>query len=107
VSSTEAIQRESTPVLQVELPTVSTMASSPDLSVGEECRKADLDTTVGEDAKSLDLKAARILLEVVATTWEVHRLWEILPMILRVPSYSDNPVTHKKIESCLIISILA
>jgi hypothetical protein len=30
-------------------------ASTPDLSVREECWKADLDTTVGEDARSLDL----------------------------------------------------
>jgi hypothetical protein len=41
--------------LQVELPMVSVMASTPDLSMGEECRKADLDTAVGEDARSLDL----------------------------------------------------
>jgi hypothetical protein len=35
---------------------------------------ADLDMTVGEDARSLNLKAARILTEVVAATWEVHQL---------------------------------
>jgi hypothetical protein len=40
--------------LQVELPTVLTMASNPELSIGKECRKIDLDT-VGEDASSLDL----------------------------------------------------
>jgi hypothetical protein len=47
--------------------------------VGEECWKADLDTVVGEGARSLNLKAARILLEVVAAMWKVHRLREILP----------------------------
>jgi hypothetical protein len=41
----------------------------------EKCRKADLDMTVGEDVRSLDLQAA---------TWEVHRLREILPMASRV-----------------------
>jgi hypothetical protein len=44
-------------------------ASTPDLSVGEECLQADLDTAVGADASSLDPKAARILPEVVADTW--------------------------------------
>jgi hypothetical protein len=53
--STEVIQRVVSPALQVELPTASMMASTPDLPVGEECRKADLDTTVGEDVRSLDL----------------------------------------------------
>jgi hypothetical protein len=55
VSSTEAIQRAVMLAFQVELPMVSVMASTPDLSMGEECRKADLDTAVGEDARSLDL----------------------------------------------------
>jgi hypothetical protein len=68
------------PALQVELPTTSTTASNHDLVVGEECRKASLDKAVGEGARSLDLKAARILAEVVAATWKVHRLLEILPM---------------------------
>jgi hypothetical protein len=85
VSSTEAIQREATPTLQVELHMVSMTTSTPDPSVGEECRKADLDTTVGEDARSLHLKATRILLDVVAAMWEVHRLREALPTALRVP----------------------
>jgi hypothetical protein len=53
--------------------------SNPNPVVGEECWKADLDTVVGEGARSLDLKAARILLEVVAAMWKVHRLREILP----------------------------
>jgi hypothetical protein len=34
---------------------------------------------VGADTKSLDPKAARILLEAVAATWELYRLWEIPP----------------------------
>jgi hypothetical protein len=34
VSSTEAIQRAATPTLQVELPTASVMAGTPDTSVG-------------------------------------------------------------------------
>jgi hypothetical protein len=71
--------------LQVELPMVSVMASTPDLSMGEECRKADLDTVVGEEAK--------ILPEAVAATWEVHRLLEILPTTSRVPSHSQKLVT--------------
>jgi hypothetical protein len=46
----------------------SVMARNPDLSVGEECQKADQDTAVGEDARSLDLYAARILPEAVVAT---------------------------------------
>jgi hypothetical protein len=61
--------------------------------VGEECLQADLDTAVGADASSLDTKAARILPEAMAATWEVHRLWEILPTASRVPDYSEKPVT--------------
>jgi hypothetical protein len=30
---------------------------------------------------------------VVAATWEVHQLREILPTALRVPSYFKKPVT--------------
>jgi hypothetical protein len=41
--------------LQVELPTVSMTVSNPELSIGKECQKIDLDTTAGEDASSLDL----------------------------------------------------
>jgi hypothetical protein len=41
----------------------------------------------------MDLKAARSLPEVVADTWKVHRLWEILPTISWVPGYSKNPIT--------------
>jgi hypothetical protein len=86
-------------------PTASVMDSTPDPSMGE-CQKADLNTAVGEDARSLDLKAARILPEAVKATWEMHRLWEILLMASRVTNYSENPVTQKKIEPCLIIEIL-
>jgi hypothetical protein len=43
------------PILQVELPMALVMASIPGPSVGEECQKADLDTAVGEDARSLNL----------------------------------------------------
>jgi hypothetical protein len=52
VSSTEVIQRAATPALQVELLTAS--ASNPDPSVGEECRKADLDIAVGEGCRSAE-----------------------------------------------------
>jgi hypothetical protein len=68
VSSTDAFQRAATSALQVDLPTASTTASNPDLYVGEECRKVDLDTTVGKGTRSLDLKAARILPKAVAAT---------------------------------------
>jgi hypothetical protein len=74
VSSTEVIQRAAAPALQVEIPTVSASASTPDPSMGEEGLQADLDTTVGADSSSLDLKAVTILSEAVAATWEVHRL---------------------------------
>jgi hypothetical protein len=47
--------------------------------VEEEYWKADLDIVVGEGGRSLDLKAARILSEVVVAMWKVHRLREILP----------------------------
>jgi hypothetical protein len=60
------------PALQVEIPMASVMASTPDPYVGEDCQKADLDMAVGENARSLDLKAAIILMEAVAATWEVH-----------------------------------
>jgi hypothetical protein len=79
--------------LQVEIPIVSGTDSTSNSSVGEECLQADLDMGVGEDARSLDPKVARILSKVVATTWEVHRLWEILPTASRVPGYSEKPVT--------------
>jgi hypothetical protein len=62
--------------LLVEIPTA--VATSPDPSMGEGGLQDDLDTVVGADARSLDLKAARILPEEVVATWEVHRLWEIL-----------------------------
>jgi hypothetical protein len=93
--------------LHVEIPMMAVMASSPDLSVGEEGLQ-DLDTAVGVDTSSLDLKAARIVPEAVAATWEVHQLWEILPIASRVPGYSEKPVTQKRSSlACLIIEILA
>jgi hypothetical protein len=108
VSSTKAIQRAVASSLRVKIPTASMLASTPDPSVGEECLQADLDTTVGADISSLDLKAARILPEAVAATWEVHRLREILPTTSRVPCYSEKPVTQKRSShACLIIEILA
>jgi hypothetical protein len=58
--------------LQVEIPMAVMTASSPDPSVGEEGLQTDLDTIVGADASSLDMKVARILHEVVAATREVH-----------------------------------
>jgi hypothetical protein len=71
-------------------------ASNPNPSVGEECRKADLDTTMGEGARRLDLNAARILSEVVAATWKVHQLRDILPMTSWEPGYSKNHVTQQR-----------
>jgi hypothetical protein len=41
------IQRTAAPALQVQLPMVLVMANTPNLSVGEECQKVDLDTAVG------------------------------------------------------------
>jgi hypothetical protein len=79
----------------MEIPMTSVMTSTPELSLGEECLQADLDTGVGDDARRLDPNAARILPEVVAATWEVHQLREILPTASRVPSYSEKPVTQK------------
>jgi hypothetical protein len=72
LSSMETIQRVAVPVLQVEIPMAVVVASSPDLFVGEEGLQADLDTTIGADASSLDPKAARILPEAVVATPEVH-----------------------------------
>jgi hypothetical protein len=93
----EAIQRVAVPTLQVELATALAMTNNLDPYVGGgECQKADLDMSVGEDARSLDLKVARILLEAVVAMWEVHRLREILPMTSRVPGYSENPVSQKR-----------
>jgi hypothetical protein len=82
--------------LQVEIPTMSATASTPRLSMGEECRKADLDIVVGADAKNMDPKVSRILSEAVAAMWEVHWLWKILPTTSRVPGYSEKPVTQKR-----------
>jgi hypothetical protein len=102
-------QRTVTPALQVEIPMASTSASTSDpFRGGGEGLKANLDTAIGADAGSLDLKAARILSEVVAATWEVHRLWEIVPTASRVSGYSEKPVTQKRSShACLIIEIQA
>jgi hypothetical protein len=89
MSSMEAVQRAAVPTqveipmaalvptLQVEIPMVAVAASSPDLSVGEEGLQADLDTAVGADASRLDLKAARILSEVVAAVTPLVSLWQL------------------------------
>jgi hypothetical protein len=96
------------PALQVEIPTASVWASTPDPSIGKECLEANLDTAVGVDASSLDPKAARIVSEAVAATWEVHRLQEILPTMSWVPGYSEKPVTQKRLSHAyLIFKILA
>jgi hypothetical protein len=86
----------------------SASTSTPDPSVGEECLQADLNMAVGADTDSLDPNMGRILPEVVTTTWEVHRLWEIISTTLRVSDYSEKPVTQKiSSHACLIIKILA
>jgi hypothetical protein len=70
--------------------------------------QSDLDRAVGENARSLDLKAARILPKAVAGTWEVYRLRDILPTTSRVPGYSEKSVTQKTwSHACLIIKILS
>jgi hypothetical protein len=68
-----------------------------------------LDTAVWADARRLDPKAARILPEEVAATWEVHQLREILlSTIAQVPSYFEKPLTQKRFNhASLIIEILA
>jgi hypothetical protein len=94
----EAIQREAVPSLQVEIAMMSAMASTPNPSVGE-CLKADLDTGVGAESRSLDLWVARIPLKVVAAMWLVHQLWEILlPPTLRVSGYSEKPAKQKRLS---------
>jgi hypothetical protein len=94
VSSTEVFQRVAAPALYVELSTVMATASNPDLGVGEECRRVDLNAAVGEGARSMDLLVARSLPEAVAATWKVHRLFEILPTTSWVLGYYENPVTQ-------------
>jgi hypothetical protein len=110
VTSIEASQRAAAHALQVEIPTMAAVAAnSPDPSVGEGGLQAVLDTAAQVDVKSLDPKVARILLKVVAATWEVHRVWEILlSTAARVPGYCEKPVTQKRSShACLIIKILA
>jgi hypothetical protein len=104
----KAIQRTVMPALQVEIPTMAVSASSPDPSMGEEGLQVGLDMIVGSDISRVDPKAVRILPEAVAATWEVHRLWEILPTTSRVSGYSEKHVTQKiSCHACLIIEILA
>jgi hypothetical protein len=86
------------PAFQVEISMASAMASTPNPSVGEESLQADLDTAVGADARSLDRKACRILSKAVVATWEVHQLWEIIPTASWVPSYSEMPITQKRLR---------
>jgi hypothetical protein len=77
VTSTEVSQRVAVHALLVEIPTaVVVVANSLDPSMGEGGLQADLDMTSWTEAKSLEPKVARILLEAVAATWEVHRVWE-------------------------------
>jgi hypothetical protein len=96
------------PALQMEIPTTMVATSSPDPSVREEGLQADLDTTVGADASSLDPKAARILSEAVTATREVHQLRDILPIVSRVSDYYEKSVILKRLShACLIIKILA
>jgi hypothetical protein len=78
--------------LQVKIPMVAVMTSS---------LPSDLDRAVGVNARSVDPKTTRILLEAVVTTWEVHRLWDILPTTSRVTGYSEKSVTQKNMESCM------
>jgi hypothetical protein len=78
----------------VEIPTVVVAASSPDLSVGEEGLRVDMDTAIGANASSLDPKESRILSKVVPTTWEVLQLREILPTA-SMSGYSKKLVTQK------------
>jgi hypothetical protein len=83
--------------MTVQLPMASAMAGILDLAVWE-CWIAVLDTTMGEGARSLDLKVARILPKVVVTTWKVHQLWEILPTTTCVPGYFENPITQQRLS---------
>jgi hypothetical protein len=55
VSSTEAFQRAAMPALQVDLTIALVTASNPNPSMEEECWKSNLDMTMGEDARSLDM----------------------------------------------------
>jgi hypothetical protein len=108
LSSMEAIKRVAAPALQVVIPMAAVApalwvefptamaVSSPDPFVEEEGLQAHLDTAVGEDASSPDLKAARILAKVVVATWEVHQLWQILTTASRLHGYSEKPVTQKR-----------
>jgi hypothetical protein len=47
LSSMKAFQRVAAPTLQMEIPMALATASKPDPAMGEECRKTNMDTTVG------------------------------------------------------------
>jgi hypothetical protein len=84
-------------------------ASSPDWYVEEGGPQAVLDTAARANTRSLYSKGARILPKVVATTWEVHQVREILlSTAARVPGYCKKPITQKRSShACLVIEILA
>jgi hypothetical protein len=79
VSSMEAFQRAAALPIQVEvsMASASAMTSNPDLVVGEECWKSNLEAM---GTRNLHLVVTRIQLKVVVATWKVARLLEILPM---------------------------
>jgi hypothetical protein len=54
----------------VEVPTALAAANIPNLIVGEECWKSDLEATSAINMH-LDSAVARIQLEAMATTWKV------------------------------------
>jgi hypothetical protein len=97
LSPTEAIQRAVVPAFQVEIPMMAVVPALqveiPTAVATASSLHSNLDTAVGVDARSLDPRAARILLEAVVAMWEVHRLQVILPTKSRVPGYSKKPVT--------------
>jgi hypothetical protein len=94
--------------LQVEIPTMAAGEGGLQ-AVREGGLQSILDMAARADAKSLDPKAARILPKEVATTWEVHRVQEVLlSTVAQVPGYCEKPVTHNRSShACLIIEILA
>jgi hypothetical protein len=73
----------------------SVVASNPDLAMGEESWKIDLESA---GARSLHPVAAKIQPEAVAVMWKVDRLWEILPTTSRVHDYSENPITQQRLS---------
>jgi hypothetical protein len=92
VAPTEAIQRAVALALQVEIPAMAVVPALqveiPMVAVAASSLQDDQDTAIWADTRSLNPKAARILQEAMAATWEVHRLQEILPTTSRGPIYS-------------------